>query len=68
MSWMQRLRRVFEIDLRHCPRCGGTVRVIAEITDPGIIARILAHRHADGDFTTETPVSAARAPPSASLH
>ena len=31
--WMQRLRRVFEIDLRSCPRCGdGTVRVIAAIT------------------------------------
>ena len=35
MSWMQRLRRVFDIDLRHCTRCGGTVRVIAEITDQG---------------------------------
>ena len=32
ISWMQRLRRVFEIDLRCCPRCsGGLVRVIAAI-------------------------------------
>lgn len=43
-SWMQRLRRVFKIDLSHCPHCGGTVRVIAAITDPALIARILAHR------------------------
>ena len=68
MSWMQRLRRVFEIDLRHCPRCGGAVRVIAEITDPGLIARILAHRDAGDGFTDEARVGAARAPPAASLH
>ncbi len=34
MSWMQRLRRVFDIDLRSCPRCGGHVRVIAASTAP----------------------------------
>lgn len=43
MSWMQRLKRVFEIDLRCCPRCGATMRVIAEITDPKVIAQILEH-------------------------
>ena len=37
MSWMQRLRRVFQIDLSHCPRCGGTVRVVASITEPALI-------------------------------
>lgn len=44
MTWMQRLRRVFEIDLRHCPRCGSAVRVIAAITDPAVIGTILRHR------------------------
>ena len=45
MSWMQRLRRVFAIDLRCCPRCGGgPVRVIAAITQPALVARILEHR------------------------
>ena len=34
MSWMQRLHRVFDIDLQSCPRCGGTVGVIAAITAP----------------------------------
>jgi len=26
-----------------CPHCGGTLRVIADVTDPALIARILAH-------------------------
>jgi hypothetical protein len=47
MSWMQRLRRVFAIDLRCCARCGGgPVRVIAAITQPALIARVLEHRAA----------------------
>ncbi len=68
MSWMQRLRRVFAIDLSRCPRCGGTVRIIAAITDPALIARILQHRDARDDFTGEAPVGGARAPPAVSLH
>jgi uncharacterized protein (UPF0212 family) len=50
---MQRLQRVFDIDLRHCPRCGAPLRVLAVITDPGVIGAILAHRD----------THAARAPP-----
>ena len=41
MSWMARLKRVFAIDLSRCPNCGGELRVIGAITDPGVIARIL---------------------------
>jgi hypothetical protein len=40
---MQRLRRTSGIDLGPCPRCGGDLRVIATITDPRVIARILEH-------------------------
>jgi hypothetical protein len=29
MSWMQRLKRVFAIDIETCPDCGGNLRVIA---------------------------------------
>jgi rRNA maturation protein Nop10 len=29
MSWMQRLIRVFAIDIETCPVCGGKLRVIA---------------------------------------
>jgi hypothetical protein len=29
LSWPQRLRRVFNIDVTVCPLCGGTLRIIA---------------------------------------
>jgi hypothetical protein len=40
---MQRLKRVFAIDIESCPDCGGTLRVIACIEAPALIARILGH-------------------------
>ena len=43
LTWMQRLKRVFDIDLSRCAQCGGAMQVIAEITDPAVIDRILAH-------------------------
>jgi Putative transposase len=43
MSWMERLRRVFAIDLSICPDCGGRLRVIADVTRPDIIQKILEH-------------------------
>ena len=43
MSSMARLSRVFAIDRATCPKGGGELRVIAESTDPGVIARILEH-------------------------
>jgi len=68
MNWMQRLRRVFDIDLRNCPRCGARVRVIAVNTEPALIARILEHRDGRDDFSSRAPAGGARAPPAASLH
>jgi hypothetical protein len=29
MSWARLLKRVFEIDIEHCPHCGGTLKIIA---------------------------------------
>jgi len=43
MSWIQRLRHVFDIDLIRCPRCGAAMRVLAVITDPRVIVAILEH-------------------------
>mgnify|MGYP001547886975 CR=1 FL=1 len=58
MSWAQRLKRVFNIDMPQgtlsrrfapihlvevCARCGGSVRIIACIEDQDVIDRILAH-------------------------
>ena len=43
LSWAQRLKRVFNFEINRCPFCGGTMRVIADITDPDIIQKILDH-------------------------
>jgi hypothetical protein len=43
MSWAQRLKRVFAIDIEICRRCGGRLRVIASIEEPAVIERILKH-------------------------
>jgi hypothetical protein len=37
------LRRVYEVDPLVCPRCGGEMRVVGFITEPGVIRRILDH-------------------------
>jgi hypothetical protein len=43
LSWAERLKRVFDIDISVCPLCGGTLRVIADVTDPEAIRTILAY-------------------------
>ena len=43
MTWAQRLKRVFNIDVEICSECGGDVRLIASIEDPAVIQEILAH-------------------------
>ena len=60
MSWMQRLQRVFAIDIETCPKCGGKLRVIACIEDPDVIAAILVHIQRREAAET---VTAARAAP-----
>jgi hypothetical protein len=43
MRWAQLLKRVFDIDLEHCPQCGGALKIIAAIKEPAVIVRILTH-------------------------
>jgi len=38
------MRRVFNLDVLACPRCGGRLRVIATVQDPLAVQAILAHR------------------------
>ena len=67
MTWAQRLKRVFGIEIEVCSRCGGSVRVIACIEDQDIIDRILAHLESEEQNTPALPHLAppTRAPPGA---
>jgi hypothetical protein len=43
MRCAQLLKRVFDIDVKHCRHCGGQLKLIADIEEPAAIARILFH-------------------------
>ena len=43
MTWAQRLKPVFTIDIENCEQCGAAVKVIASIEDPAVIQEILGH-------------------------
>ena len=43
MTWMQCLKRAFKIDIDICEVCKGPAKVIACITDPVTINKILNH-------------------------
>lgn len=43
MTWAQRLKRVFNIDIETCLDCAGEVKVIACIEEPVVIRKILDH-------------------------
>jgi len=60
-SWARLLRKVFEVDPLTCARCGAEMKVIAVITAPAIVDRMLSHleKNADADDFD------ARAPPAA---
>jgi len=58
MTWAQRLKRVFAIDIEKCEKCGGRVRVIASIEDPVVIDKILKHLQLD-----QAPQPRNRSPP-----
>jgi hypothetical protein len=59
MSWVQRLKRVFAIDIETCPECSGKLRVIACIEDPPLITKILGHVQRREALIGNTP----RSPP-----
>ncbi|MEE8059514.1 MAG: transposase [Pseudomonadales bacterium] len=64
MSWAERLKRVFKIDISICTRCGGSVRIIACIEDPIVIKRILDHIDAKkGMLRSKSQLPEPRAPP-----
>jgi len=63
MTWAVRLKRVFNIEIEQCARCGGRLRVLASIEDPELIARMLAHRRERGAEDAPVASLGPRAPP-----
>jgi hypothetical protein len=63
MSWAQRLKRVFNIDIQTCSACGGAVKVIACIQDPAVIDKILTHLKEKVVPVAADPLPQSRAPP-----
>ena len=56
VDWASLLRRTFEVDVLACTHCGGRLRVLSVITEPGPVRRILEHLGMPAD-----PVPIARA-------
>jgi hypothetical protein len=42
-AWARLIRKVYLTDPLTCPKCGGTMRIIAFIDDPPVIEKILRH-------------------------
>ena len=60
IAWVKLMARVGEEFPLQCPSCGGDIRLIAFITEPGAIRKILTHL---GEPLEPPPVSPARGPP-----
>jgi hypothetical protein len=67
MTWVQRLKRVFNIDIATCEHCSGAVRVIASIEDPAVIKQLLEHLTRGAQATPLSFRPFARAPPQQAL-
>ena len=50
MTWAQRLKRMFNIDIETCRECGGAMQVIACIDDPVVIQKILNYLKDKGEY------------------
>ena len=62
MTWAQRLKRVFNINMTNCEACGGSAKVIASIEDPVVIKQILAHFQRKAEPKEYNPLPESRAP------
>jgi len=64
LDWAALLKRVFDIEIFRCSRCGARMKVVAFITERKACARILEHLGLPSRFP---PLGKARAPPQLSL-
>jgi hypothetical protein len=67
MTWAQRLKRVFNIDIETCAECGGSDTVIACIEDPVVIQKILDLLKEKGAYQDAVRLPESRGPPQTSL-
>ena len=65
MTWAQRLKRVFNIDIETCQACGGAARIIACITEPAVIDKILTYLKEKAAPAHPVQWPESRAPPQA---
>ncbi|MFQ6112436.1 MAG: transposase, partial [Nitrospinota bacterium] len=42
-GWAEMIRKVYEVDPLTCPQCGGTMKIIAFLTDYAVVDRIINH-------------------------
>ncbi len=68
MTWAQRLKRVFNIDIETYRECGGAVKIIACIKDPVVIAKILTHLEEKAVSAGKGLLPESRAPPQTGLY
>jgi hypothetical protein len=64
MTWAQRLKRVFLIDVTVCEHCGGAMKIIACIEDKVTVRKILSH--VEGTASPPGQLPPARGPPGGS--
>ena len=67
MTWMQRLKRVFDIDIKVCEKCKGPVKIIACVEDPIAIEKILRHLREKVVSNNTAQPPPGRAPPQIEL-
>ena len=62
MSWAQRLKRIFGIDIETCLACGGAVRFTACIEDPVVVEKTPTCRDEKGASAEDDWLPPCRAP------
>ena len=60
MPWAKMLKRVFNIDIQICSKCGGQIKIISAIHNRQVIKRILSHL---GENAKIPELSPPRGPP-----
>jgi hypothetical protein len=50
-------KRSFEFDVLACPDCGGRLRLVATIEQPGVIEKILTHLGLPAELPSPAPAT-----------